>query len=115
MFDIGWSEIMVIVMVAIIVVGPKDIPKLLRTVGKFINKAKSMVRDVQSQIEEVADISELKELKAEADNLKNFDMNAPIDQTDFSSNTDVTPNDSAPADKVDEAMMTELPKATSEK
>ncbi len=87
MFDIGWSEIMVIIAVAVIVVGPKDIPKMLRSVGKYIRKAKSMMRDFQNQIEEVADISELKELKAEADKLKNFDLEKTIGDMDSATNT----------------------------
>ncbi len=79
MFDIGWSEILMIVAVAVIVVGPKDIPKMLRTVGNYVRKAKSVMRDFQSQLDEVADISELKELKSEVDNIKNFDFDSSMD------------------------------------
>lgn len=70
MFDIGWTEILVIVAVAVIVVGPKDIPKMLKTIGKYLRKAKTMMRDVRRQVEEVADIAEIKELKATAESIK---------------------------------------------
>lgn len=70
MFDIGWTEILVIVAVAVIVVGPKDIPKMLKTVGKYLKKARAMMRDVRRQVEDVADISEIKELKETAAQMK---------------------------------------------
>jgi len=40
MFDVGWSELLVIAVVAIIVVGPKDLPKMLRTAGKWARQAR---------------------------------------------------------------------------
>ncbi|SHM71715.1 Sec-independent protein translocase protein TatB [Roseibium suaedae] len=52
MFDIGWTEIMVIVCVAIIVVGPKDLPRMLRTVGQMIGKARRLSREFQSTFNE---------------------------------------------------------------
>lgn len=83
MFDIGWTEVMVIVAVAVVVVGPKDIPKMLKTVGKYLRKAKTMMRDVRRQVEEVADISELKQLKADAQDLtKDITKDMGVDSFD---------------------------------
>ncbi|MBL1420293.1 MAG: twin-arginine translocase subunit TatB [Alphaproteobacteria bacterium] len=83
MFDIGWTEVMVIVAVAVIVVGPKDIPKMLKTVGKYLRKAKTMMRDVRRQVEEVADISELKQLKADAEKMtKDMTKDMGVDSFD---------------------------------
>ena len=48
MFDIGWTELMVVGIVALIVVGPKDLPGMFRTLGRFTGKAKGMARDFQS-------------------------------------------------------------------
>ena len=48
MFDIGWSELMIIGVVALIVVGPKDLPMMFRKVGNFVGKARGMARDFQS-------------------------------------------------------------------
>ena len=45
MFDLGWSELLVIGIVALIVVGPKDLPVLFRNVGRFVGKARAMARD----------------------------------------------------------------------
>jgi sec-independent protein translocase protein TatB len=54
MFDIGWSELIVVGVVALIVVGPRDLPKMLRTVGQYVNKARSMAREFQRNMEEAA-------------------------------------------------------------
>lgn len=61
MFDIGMTEIMVIAVVAIIVVGPKDLPGLLRTGAKYVAQIRGMARDFQSQINSAISETELKE------------------------------------------------------
>lgn len=67
MFDIGWTELMVIACVAIIVVGPKDLPRMLRTLGQTIGKMRRMSREFQStfndalrEAEQQADIADMK-------------------------------------------------------
>ncbi len=55
MFDLGWSELLVIGIVALIVVGPKDLPGMFRTVGNFIGKAKSMAREFSRAMNDAAD------------------------------------------------------------
>ncbi|MEP1442279.1 MAG: Sec-independent protein translocase protein TatB [Hyphomicrobiales bacterium] len=65
MFDIGMQEILVIAVVAIIVVGPKDLPGLLRTGAKYIGQLRNMARDFQGQMNEAikdADLADLKKL-----------------------------------------------------
>ncbi len=54
MFDLGMMEILVIGMVALIVVGPKDLPGLFRTVGNFVGKMKGMAREFQRSMDEAA-------------------------------------------------------------
>ncbi|MGB3553782.1 MAG: Sec-independent protein translocase protein TatB [Jannaschia sp.] len=57
MFDIGWSELLVIGVVALIVVGPKDLPKMFRTLGEVTGKARRMAREFQSAMNQAADES----------------------------------------------------------
>ena len=55
MLDLGWSELLVIGIVALIVVGPKDLPVMFRNVGKFVGKAKGMAREFSSAMNQAAD------------------------------------------------------------
>lgn len=57
MFDIGWTELLVIGVVALIVVGPKDLPEMFRTLGRFTAKARSMAREFSRAMEDAADES----------------------------------------------------------
>ncbi|MEX0304399.1 MAG: Sec-independent protein translocase protein TatB [Leisingera sp.] len=55
MFDLGWTELLVIGVVALIVVGPKDLPVLFRNVGRFVGKAKGMAREFSRAMHDAAD------------------------------------------------------------
>lgn len=73
MFDIGWTEMLVIAVVAIVVVGPKDLPQLLRTVGGFVTKARRMAGDFQKQVNEVMRETELAEVQKEVAQIGKLD------------------------------------------
>lgn len=73
MFDIGWSEMMVIGALALIVIGPKDLPKALKTVGKWVRRAKDMAREFQSGVDEMVRESELEEARETLRNTSNLD------------------------------------------
>ncbi len=62
MLDLGWTEMLVIGIVALIVVGPKDLPGLFRSVGKFVGKAKGMAREFSSAMNAAADESGINEI-----------------------------------------------------
>lgn len=80
MFDIGWSELMVLGALALIVVGPRDLPKLLRSVGQYVGQARGMARDFQRSMDEaareadIADMKELRETAAELNKLRTAPM-----------------------------------------
>ena len=63
MFDLGWQEMFVIGTVTLIVVGPKDLPKLLNRVGNTFGKIKQISREFYDQINETAEIEEINNLK----------------------------------------------------
>ena len=71
MLDIGWTEILVITVVALFIVGPKDIPKALRMVGIWIGKLKSLSREFQNTVEDAVRDSELDEVKKQIESAKN--------------------------------------------
>jgi len=63
MFDIGWQELFIIAVLALIVVGPKDLPKTIKTVTTWIRKARMMARDFQSGVDEMVREAELDDVK----------------------------------------------------
>lgn len=65
MFDIGFSELMVIGIVALIVIGPERLPKVARTLGHLLGRAQRYVNDVKSDINREIQLDELKKLQTE--------------------------------------------------
>ena len=63
MFDIGWSELLVIGVVAVVVVGPKELPRLMRTFGHYTGKIRAMASDFQRQFEEAVRETEIDEVR----------------------------------------------------
>lgn len=61
MFDIGWSELLLIGVVALIVIGPEDLPKLFRTLGRISGRARSMAREFSNAMDDAARSSGLDE------------------------------------------------------
>jgi sec-independent protein translocase protein TatB len=70
MFDIAWSELIVILIVALVVVGPKDLPKLMRTAGQWAGRARAMADQFRRSFDDMARQSELDELRAQVNKLK---------------------------------------------
>lgn len=62
MFDLGWSELLVVGVVALIVVGPKDLPVMFRNVGRFVGKARGMAREFSRAMEAAADDAGVKDI-----------------------------------------------------
>jgi sec-independent protein translocase protein TatB len=69
MFDSGWGELVVIGVIALIVIGPKELPAVLRTVGRTMNKVRRMAGEFQGQFQEALREAELHDLKKQADDI----------------------------------------------
>ena len=63
--QIGWLEILIIISIAIIVVGPKDFPVVIKKVGSWIGSFKRYIGDIQNQVTDIADTDENKEKKTD--------------------------------------------------
>ena len=70
MFDIGWSELVVIAVVALIAIGPKELPGVLRTMGQWIGKARRMAAEFQGQFNEAMREAEMADLKKSFDEVR---------------------------------------------
>ena len=85
---IGWTELLLIAAVAIIVVGPKELPFLMRKVGRFMGQARAMAREFQDSFEDIAREAELDELRKKArettSNIENaINPLSPEDESDL--------------------------------
>jgi len=78
MFDIGWTEMLVIGVIAIVVVGPKDLPRMLRTVGQYVGKAKRMAREFQTQFDDAVKDTELDDVRKSFEDLKSSNPTGEI-------------------------------------
>jgi sec-independent protein translocase protein TatB len=70
MFDIGWSEIAVIAVVALVAIGPKELPGVLRMVGQWMGKARKMAAEFQGQFQEAMREAEMADLKKSFDEVR---------------------------------------------
>ena len=80
MFDIGWSEFLVIAVVTLIVVGPKQMPILLRAIGRYVGMAKRQAAEFQRQFDEAVKEAELDDIKDEVTSLRS-DFETTMEET----------------------------------
>lgn len=78
MFEVGWTEMLVIAIVMIVVVGPKDLPNMLRTFGRTTAKLRAMAADFQKQFNEALKEAELDDVKKSVDELRGLNPTAEI-------------------------------------
>lgn len=79
MFDIGWQELFIIAVAAIIVVGPKDLPRALKTITGLIRKLRGMAREFQSGVDDMVREAELDDLKQEMSAATGGDLRKSIE------------------------------------
>ena len=70
MFTFGWGEILLVLTVVIIVVGPKDLPKLIKQLTSFTKSIKKLSREFKSSLDEIADQEEFKDVKSSINEVK---------------------------------------------
>jgi sec-independent protein translocase protein TatB len=78
MFDISWSELLVIAVVAIVVIGPKDLPRVLRSLGRWMGQVKRLARDFQNQFNEALREAELDTVKKDIEDIVKVDPMADV-------------------------------------
>ena len=127
MFDIGWSELVVIAVVALIAIGPKELPGVLRMVGQWMGKARKMAAEFQGQFQEAMREAEMADLKKSFDEVKdvatglspgNVMTSLQKDVSDALQTGDIdkpaaTPNDAQVASAIGEPVIPTTPAAPS--
>lgn len=81
MFDIGWQELFIVGLITIIVVGPKELPRVLRTATLWIKKIKGMARDFQDGLEDLAREADLDDMKKELEASSDFNLEEELERT----------------------------------
>jgi len=124
MFDIGWSELLVVLVVALVVVGPKDLPRLMRTAGRWVARARAMANQFRASFDEMAREAELDDLRAEIEALRRSnplsDVQAELNRSILPPGVAVVPDAEAaerttgavhaePAEEIPEAHKTPIP------
>ena len=88
MFDLAWSEIALIAVVALVVIGPKDLPNAIKGIAAMIQKGKKMLRDFQAQADDLVKEANLQEVRNQihdvrrtVSDIRNFDLKGMVDKT----------------------------------
>lgn len=81
MFDLDWGKLALIGAIALIVIGPKDLPKALRMAGFWLRKARAMASEFQSSVEQMAREAELQELREKVEKASRMDVEGEIRKT----------------------------------
>ena len=110
MFDIGWGELVVIGIVALIAIGPKELPTVLRTIGQYMGKVRRMASEFQGQFQEALREAEVADLQKQAEEWKSsvtdFTNYDPLADTAKNVDTGVDTGVDAGADKSAEPALT---------
>jgi sec-independent protein translocase protein TatB len=111
MFDIGWSELLIIVVVAVVVIGPKELPRALRAVGYWTGKARRMAGDFQRQFNEAIREAELDDVKKQVADIGRIDPIGDIRKEMSKAGADIR-SDLEKATKIDPPKAAEAKPAT---
>ena len=116
MFDISWTEFLLIGVVALIVIGPKELPAVMRTMGQWTRKVRSMAADFQGQFQEAMREAEMADLKKQVDDIahdiKSYDPLKDVRADVEAAGRDIQSSLQQPADDLDERPMRRAVDAT---
>jgi len=79
MLDLGWSEMAMVAMLALVVIGPRDLPKVMRTAGRYVRQARGYMRDFQTNLEKMVEEEGLEDVKETAQRARRFDSNKEME------------------------------------
>jgi sec-independent protein translocase protein TatB len=80
MLDLAWSELALIAVVAVVVIGPKDLPEAVRGVAKGIQKLRRMAGEFQGHVDEVVREAKLEDVRNQINDIRNFDLKGEIER-----------------------------------
>jgi sec-independent protein translocase protein TatB len=78
MFDFAWSELALIAVVALVVIGPKDLPRVMRTVATYVRKARAIAHEFQGHLEQMVRDAELEDVRKEVEKATRLDLKDEI-------------------------------------
>jgi sec-independent protein translocase protein TatB len=81
MFDIGWTEMVMIIIVMIVVVGPKELPRMLYHIGQWIGRVRQVARQFQDGIEQMAHEAGVDDLKKQIDSVSDISIEDQVEKT----------------------------------
>ena len=81
MFDIGWSEMAIIMLLALIIIGPKDLPRVARTIGQWVRKGRMLAREFQTSLEDMAKEADLDDVKKEIEKVGQTDFKKAVENS----------------------------------
>src|SRR5580658_4825723 len=81
MFDVAWSEMAFIAAVALVLIGPKDMPVAIRSITGMIKKARRMAGEFQTHVDEMLREANLDEVKNSINDIRNFDLKTEMERT----------------------------------
>jgi len=79
-FDFAWSELAIVGVVALLVIGPKDLPAAIKAVGEIVRKARRMASEFQTHVDEMVKDADLQEVRNQINEIRNFDIKGALEK-----------------------------------
>ena len=108
MLDIGWTELAIVALIALLVIGPKELPKAMKTVAGWVSRLRGLAREFQAGVDEMVREAELDEVKTQFDRMADSDLDGMVENTidpsgsvneSLNLDPDFTPPDETPPER----------------